>query len=103
MGPFVATLAILVGTSLLLLAFRERQKANPDQKIPHFSSPRSNEGRALVYVMIGCGLLGGTTGYLGGQMPLWAVMLVVWPALIAYTALIIRHNRQVDQQILSAA
>lgn len=103
MGPFVATLAILVGSTLLLLAFRERQKANPDQKIPHFSSPSSSDGRALLYVMIACGLLGGTSGYLPAQMPIWAAMLVTWPALVVYTVLIIRHNRQVDQQLPSAA
>lgn len=98
MELLIATLAMLVVAVLWLLAFRERQRANPDQKIPQFSTPPSSDGRAFAYLMLGALLLGGVGGFSMNQIPLWAVPMLPLAVVTPYAALIHRHNRQIDQR-----
>lgn len=101
MGLFLAALAVLAGCSLWILAFWERQKANPDQKIPHFSSPPSSDGLAVVYLVLGGAMLGGAIGYLGFHPGVG--FLVMTLAVFPYPVLIYRHNRQIAQRSPASA
>lgn len=98
MGLFLAALAVLAAAVLWILSFRERQKANPDQKIPHFGSPPSTDGRAFVYLIIGGAMLGSALGFLLNQIPIWAGFLIGLTVVTPYTVLNYRHNRQIAQR-----
>lgn len=99
MALFFATVAIVAGTSMWLLAFRERHMANPDKKISHFGAPPKSDGRASAYLMLGGAILGFTASYLGTQLNLWAGFVVMLMAGASYSALIYWHNWTIDQQV----
>lgn len=96
MGLFFATVAMLATAILWVLGFQERQRANPDQRILLFTSPRSGDGWAFAYLMLGGLLLGGAAGFLLSQLPVWLVLLMSWSAVFPYVILVLRHNHQIS-------